>query len=85
MLYGADSDADTGLRVADQIAAHLRTGTRPSVEMLDGWQRDLRAAWRTLKPMEQYMSAMVQQAVEAERGRATGRRPALRAIQGGRI
>ena len=66
MLYDPESDADVGLRVADEIAVLVRTGAPPSAQALESWQRRLRAAWVGLKSMEIYCNDVVQQAAAAE-------------------
>ena len=83
MLYDPESDADVGLRVADEIAVLVRTGAPPSAQALESWQRRLRAAWIGLKNMEIYCNDVVQQAAAAERARRPGG-PRLQAIEGGR-
>ncbi len=66
MLYDPDSDADVSLRVADELAVMIRTGTTPSQQAMENWQRRLRAAWIGLKNMEIYCNDVVQQAAAAE-------------------
>ncbi len=83
MLYDPESDADVGLRVADEIAVLVRTGAPPSAQALESWQRRLRAAWVGLKNMESYCNGVVCQAAAAERARRPGG-PRLQAIEGGR-
>ena len=80
MLYDPHSTADLILRAADALAGSLRHGTDLTVEQKAAMQRDLREAYRTLKPMEQYHDAMVQQAIAAERVRVAGCRPHLRLV-----
>ena len=83
MLYDRDSDADVSLRVADELAVMIRTGTTPSQQAMENWQRRLRAAWIGLKNMEIYCNDVVQQAAAAERARRPGG-PRLQAIEGWR-